>query len=125
MNSTLIGIIIVVFATFISAWGPVFMKMGSAKFTLNPFRILKDPSILLKSYKAFIGCGFFFVSSIIFVIGLQYGELSVLYPLTSLSYIWTCLISTKLLNERITKNKVIGIACIMIGVTLIGLGRTI
>ncbi|MEM2915741.1 MAG: EamA family transporter [Candidatus Woesearchaeota archaeon] len=125
MNDTLIGIILVVFATFISAWGPIFMKKGSVKFTLNPLRILKDPSILLKNYNAFIGCGFFFVSSIIFVIGLQYGELSVLYPLTSLSYIWTCLISTKMLNERITKNKVVGIVCIIIGVTLIGLGRTV
>jgi drug/metabolite transporter (DMT)-like permease len=124
MTTELLGVGLVIFATFISAWGPIFMKKGSAKFTLNPVKLFKKPSLLFKNYNAILGFFFFGLSAIFFVIGLRYGELSVLYPLTSLTYIWTCLLSTKMLKEKMSRSKWFGIAFIIIGVILIGLGRT-
>jgi drug/metabolite transporter (DMT)-like permease len=123
VTTTWFAIIIVALATLFSGFGPVFMKKGAAKFTLNPVKIFRKPSLLFKNYGVILGCLFFAVSSIMFVIGLKYGELSVLYPLTSLTYIWTCLLSTKMLKEKMSRGKWFGIACIIIGVVLIGLGR--
>lgn len=117
MTTTWFGIGIVAFATLISALGPIFMKKGATQFSLDPRKLIKNLNVIL-------GCGFFGISAILFVIGLRYGELSVLYPLTSLSYIWACLLSIKFLNEKMNKHKWLGIACIVIGVMLIGLGRT-
>jgi len=124
MNTAWLGFGIVIFATFVSALGPIYMKKGAATFTLNPRKLLKHPSLLLKNYNVIVGCTVFGVSAIFFVIGLRFGELSVLYPLTALSYVWACLFSTKMLGERMTKQKWFGIAAILIGVTLISLGRT-
>ncbi len=125
MSTSWFAIGLVAFATLISALGPIFMKKGAAAFTLNPKKILKNPAVLFKNYGVILGCLFFGVSAIIFVIGLRFGELSVLYPLTSLSYIWACLLSVKFLHERMNKPKWAGIAFIIIGVTLIGLGRSV
>lgn len=123
MITTWFSIIIVAIATLFAGFGPIFMKKGAAKFTLNPIKIFRKPSLLFKNYAVIIGCSFFAISSILFVIGLRYGELSVLYPLTSLTYIWTCLLSTKMLKEKMSKSKWFGIACIIVGVVLIGFGR--
>ena len=46
---------------------------------------------------------------------------SIVVPLGALTYIWTMLISHKFLGERITRQKVIGVLLILIGVALISL----
>lgn len=122
MTTTWLGIGIVAFATLISSLGPVYMKRGAGSFTLKQ---LAKPGALLKNYNIILGCAFFGISALIFVIGLRFGELSVLYPLTSLSYIWACLLSTRMLGERMNSLKWLGIITIIIGVALIGLGRNV
>ncbi len=116
MTTSTFAIGIVAFATLISALGPIFMKKGAATFSLNPRK-------LIKNYNALLGCAFFGISAVFFVIGLKYGELSVLYPITALSYIWACALSVKYLGEKMNKYKWVGIGCIIIGVALIGMGR--
>jgi len=58
----------------------------------------------------------------IFIPALRGGDLSVLYPFVSLSYIWVMLLSIKMLGEKMTKLKWLGILLIISGVSLIGLG---
>lgn len=118
MSTTALGFGIVFVATLFSAFGPIFMKKGAKTFSLNPFK-------LVRNYAAIAGCAFFGFSAIIFVIGLRFGELSVLYPLTSLSYIWACLLSVKYLKEKMNRTKWLGMIAIIIGVVLIGLGRAV
>jgi uncharacterized membrane protein len=125
VNTFLIGVLIVGLATIVSALGPIFMKRGAERFSLNPRKFLKDSSVLFKNWGVILGCLFFGTSAVIFVVALRYGELSVLYPITSLSYIWACLLSIKFLNERMNAPKWAGIFAILIGVALIGLGRSI
>jgi drug/metabolite transporter (DMT)-like permease len=56
------------------------------------------------------------------VFGLKHGELSVLYPIVSLGYIWTLLWSRLFFGEKLTKSKIAGLALILIGVLFVGLG---
>jgi uncharacterized membrane protein len=58
------------------------------------------------------------------VYALQGGELSVLYPLVSLGYVWVCLLSIRFLGERMNSVKWTGVAFIVAGVALIGVGGT-
>jgi uncharacterized membrane protein len=62
------------------------------------------------------------LATVVFVPALKGGELSVLYPLVAVGYIWVCLLSVWLLKERMLWNKWLGIALIIVGVSLIGVG---
>jgi len=115
MATELWAIGLVIAGTLIGAFGPIYMKKGSKKFNLNIMQQLKNHHLIL-------GCVFYLVSTMFFVPSLRGGELSVLYPFVGLIYVWVCALSVKMLNEKMNSVKWTGIACIIIGVALIGLG---
>jgi drug/metabolite transporter (DMT)-like permease len=69
-----------------------------------------------------IGLFFYGIGTVLFIPALKGGELSVLYPLISTTYIWVSLWSMRMLGEKMNSLKWIGVALIMGGVSLIGLG---
>lgn len=111
----LLGIILVIFATVLGAFGALLFKIGSRDFSLNLKR-------LLCSWHLILGCFLYLVSTVPFVLALKFGDLSVLYPFVATSYIWVTFLSLHYLKEKMNNFKWIGIAAIIIGVTLIGLG---
>jgi drug/metabolite transporter (DMT)-like permease len=56
------------------------------------------------------------------VLALRDGELSRLYPIIAMTYVWVTLLSYTLLHEPPNWYKNIGIAIIVIGVAVIGRG---
>lgn len=56
------------------------------------------------------------------VLALRNGQLSVLYPIIALTYVWVTLLSPVLFGEIINISKVVGIGLIVFGVWFIGLG---
>jgi multidrug transporter EmrE-like cation transporter len=56
------------------------------------------------------------------VSALRYGELSVLYPLISLGFVWVTIISVIVFHEAMNPMKGIGIGSIMLGVAVLGWG---
>ena len=54
--------------------------------------------------------------------GIKGGQLSVLYPMVSLGSIWTLIWSRIFFQEAITREKLIGLTLILIGVTFVGMG---
>jgi drug/metabolite transporter (DMT)-like permease len=77
---------------------------------------------MIFNVRLILGVGLFLLSSYFFVLGVKHGELSVLYPLVSLSYIWALLWSRLFFKEPFTKNKLAGLALILVGIAFIGLG---
>ncbi|MFH0859829.1 MAG: EamA family transporter [Candidatus Altiarchaeota archaeon] len=114
MKAQLTSILMVLFATVLGALGSLYLKLGSGRLTLN-LKVLYNREI-------WYGVILYAVSSVIFIIALRGGELSVLYPFVASSYIWVCLLSVKVLKERMNVQKWAGIAFIVLGVSLIGLG---
>ena len=55
------------------------------------------------------------------VLALRDGQLSVLYPIIALTYVWAIL-SPMFFNDVINTYKVIGVGLIVVGVSFIGLG---
>ena len=49
-------------------------------------------------------------------------DYSILLPMSSITYIWTMLVAHNLLQERITTRKIIGVAAIVCGATLLANG---
>ena len=113
MNPTT-PIFMVLISSFVGAIGAFFLKRASTYLNIKTF---------FKSKNLIIGLILYSVSSIIFIIALKYGELTLLYPLVSTTYIWTLIISNKFLGEKIHKKNWLGILIIIIGVWLITKGH--
>ena len=115
MATQLWAIGLVVLATLIGAFGPILLKKASAKK-------LSSIKELARNYYLFGGVALYGIGTVLFIPALKGGDLSVLYPFLALMYIWVSLLSVKFLGEEMNKLKWFGIASIIIGVSLIGLG---
>ncbi|MBS3108084.1 EamA family transporter [Candidatus Woesearchaeota archaeon] len=108
------SIIITVFATFFGAGGALFLKKGSDKLSLT----LKS----LFQFHIFLGLFFYVVSVSLVIYALKKGELSIIYPIGALTYIWVTILSAKILKEKISIYQCISVALIFLGVIIISIG---
>ena len=60
------------------------------------------------------------IGAVMMVLALQHGELSVLYPLISLSYVWVAILSVLIFHEHMNVFRVAGISVIIAGVAILG-----
>lgn len=108
------AIILITLCTFLTSLAQYFMKIGSDKISDNFISILNIPLIgglLLYGFGA-----------VLLIIALKYGELSVVYPFLSLSFIWVFLLSIFFLGETIVLINWFGLVLIVVGVSFIGRG---
>ena len=63
------------------------------------------------------------VNTVLMVFALRDGELSILYPIIALTYVWVCLLSVMFFHESLNAFKVLGIAVVVTGVAVMGAGR--
>jgi multidrug transporter EmrE-like cation transporter len=115
MNTPLKSILLVFAASFIGSFGAVFLKMGAG-------RLHRELSSLLLNWRLAAGVLLYLLSFVFYFLGLREGELSVLYPMVALGYIWTMLWSRLFFGEPFSRRKVGGIALILVGVVLLKAG---
>ena len=60
------------------------------------------------------------INTLMMVLALKNGEMSMLYPIIALTYVWTTLLSYTLLGEPSNLFKNIGIVTIVLGVAVMG-----
>jgi len=104
------------FGAFIGSLGAVGFKAGSRRLEINLRSVLKN-------WQLAAGVAGYLLSSVFFVFGLRTGELSVLFPMVSTGYIWTMLWSKLFFHEPLTRGKLAGLALILAGCVLLGLGN--
>ena len=110
-------------------WAVIFVIIGSVISSAAPILLKKAPKInllhlksLIKNYLLF-GAIFLHASGIGFtIVALKGGELSILYPLSSLGNVWAAFLSIKFLGEKMNISKWSGIFLIILGAALIGIG---
>ena len=115
MALNLISIILTIIASFIGSFGALYLKKSSQKFSFN-LKLILSNSNLLK------GISLYVVATVLYILALRKGHLSVLYPMVSITYIFITILSVKELHEPINKYKIIGMSCIIVGIILIGIG---
>ena len=71
-----------------------------------------------------LGVALFLGSSVFYALGIKGGQLSVLYPMVSLGYIWTILWARLIFKEPFTPQKFAGLGLILLGVFFVGLGSS-
>lgn len=78
---------------------------------------------LLTNLPLFSGYALYGLNTILLVLALREGELSMLYPIIALTYVWVTLLSYALLHEPQNLYKNAGIVTIVIGVAVLGRGK--
>ena len=76
---------------------------------------------MLFNLNLYVGGGLYLLSAVLNIHVLKYLDYSVVLPLTSITYIWTMVLSYFSLKERITAKKVLGVALIVGGAVLVSL----
>jgi uncharacterized membrane protein len=111
----ILAILILAFvSTLIGAAGALCLKLSAKNISFNPAK-------LIRNWPLIAGALLYAIASIIFIFALKLGELSVVYPMTALSYVWVALLAGKILKERLHIWKCLGIGMIVLGVVLISL----
>lgn len=108
------SMLLVLVASFVGSFGAVFLKLGSAKLHGGFWKIF--------NLQLAIGVTLFMGSSFFFVAGIRHGQLSVLYPMVSLGYVWTLVWSKIFFKEAFTRQKFAGLGLILLGVFFVGMG---
>ena len=114
MTPMMRSMLLVFAASVIGSLGMAFLKMGSAHLTRSVFSFINT--------KLIIGIGLFLGSSVFYAWAIKDGQLSVLYPMVSLGYVWGLLWAKIFFNEALTKQKFMGLGLILLGVCFVGLG---
>jgi multidrug transporter EmrE-like cation transporter len=68
------------------------------------------------------GLSLYGVSTVLLVLALKEGELSLLYPVIALTYVWVTLLSLVVFHDHANPIKLAGIGIIVVGVAILGRG---
>ncbi|MFL0163857.1 EamA family transporter [Candidatus Clostridium helianthi] len=102
--------LILIGMTIMGSVAALFLKKASQ------FTCLKQ---LILNINLYIGGVLYFLSALLNIYLLHFLEYSIVLPLTSITYIWTMILSYLVFKEKITIKKIIGLALIFAGVILI------
>lgn len=106
--------LLVFVASVVGSFGAVFLKLGAGEISGSVLSFINT--------RLALGVFLYLASSVFYAWGVRGGDLSILYPMVSLGYIWTLLWARLFFKEPFTRNKFIGLALILGGVFLVGLG---
>lgn len=104
--------------TLLGAAAQVLMKSG-AETVAHP-GVVGVLLGLFTNLTLLVGYCLYGLSALLLILALRDGELSLLYPVIALTYVWVTVLSVALFHETINIFKLTGITTIMIGVMVLG-----
>lgn len=108
------SIALVFLCTVFGAAAQILIKSGANTLTgASPIEMLLTPAV-------FFGYSLYGISTVLLIIALKNGELSILYPVISLTYVWVTILSVAIFNESLNIFKVLGVLVIVLGVAVLG-----
>ncbi len=112
------AIILVIFCTVLGAAAQILLKIGSR--TVDTGSLWSIGLSMALNLPLILGLSLYGLSTVLFIHALRNEQLSLLYPLISLTYIWVTFVSVALLGESLSVWKVAGVLVIVSGVALLG-----
>lgn len=127
------ALLLVFFCTLIGAGAQILVKQGTAQLGahLTLGEVARHPGLffsfcfsVITNVRLFIGYGMYAVNTLLMAIALKGNELSRLYPIIALTYVWVTLLSLYLLpEEHMNIFRAFGIALIVSGVSILGVKK--
>ena len=113
--------LLVVCCTIIGAAAQVLIKKGAGALGPNPTMVQTALAMLLTP-ALFAGYAMYGVSTVLLVLALRHGQLSLLYPVFAMTYVWVTVLSVVVFHESMNVFKLAGIAIIVGGIAVLGKG---
>jgi len=106
------AIIMMFGCTLLGAAGQILMKLGANALgpSNSALAMLLTPSI-------FFGYVLYGLMTVLFVFALRNEELSILYPIISLTYVWVAGLSVVFFREALSALRILGVLTIVLGVS--------
>src|ERR1019366_4945534 len=119
------AIYLVLGCTVFAAAAQVLMKFGAGHpmpqlDLTQPANWLPFVLALLGNLPLLMGYGMSAVTAFLLILALRDGELSMLYPIIAMTYVWVNLLSMYFFHEHMNIWKALGIALVIGGVALLG-----
>jgi len=108
--------------TLIGAAAQVLIKTGAGSLGEHP-SLVKTAIAILTTLPLFVGYSMYGISMVLLVLALRHGELSALYPVIALTFVWVTILSVVVFHEVLNAPKLVGIALIIGGVAALGRGK--
>jgi drug/metabolite transporter (DMT)-like permease len=115
------ALLLVLACTVFGAAAQVLIKTGATHIA-HPSLITSATSMITNPW-LFAGYSLYAVSTVLLIVALKDGELSITYPVIALTYVWVALLSYFLMHESMGLYKIIGLALIVTGVAVVGLQK--
>jgi multidrug transporter EmrE-like cation transporter len=107
--------------TLFGAAGQILIKSGAGALGAHP-SVIDMVLKILTTLSLFAGYSLYGVSMILLVMALRHGELSLLYPVIALTFVWVTVLSVIIFHDSMNPLKLAGIVIIMGGVAILGRG---
>lgn len=108
----MIYLVLVLLMTFMGAIASLFLKRASGSDNFVK---------MLTNVNLYIGGFIYITAAFINIFVLKFLDYAVVLPLTSITYIWTMVLSYLILREKITKKKIVGVILILLGAICVAL----
>jgi drug/metabolite transporter (DMT)-like permease len=115
------AVLIILCCTLLVAVAQLLIKTGANRLGGHP-DVMATLVGIFTIPPLFAGYCLYGIFAVLMVYALRHGELSVLYPLISLGYVWVAILSLLVFHETMNAMKLAGIAIIVTGVAILGWG---
>jgi drug/metabolite transporter (DMT)-like permease len=124
--------LLVLLCTLIGALAQMLIKIGAGQLTVHVTLpdVIRDPLLLVRyglvivsNPKLFAGYLLYGVNTFLMAAALKGRELSRLYPIIALTFVWVTILSVIELGERMNAFRIIGIILIVVGVSVLGMKK--
>lgn len=124
------GILLVLCCTVCGAAAQLLIKLGMMRVAgiSGPALFTTVSGVLSVLFNAplMAGMSLYGISTVLLVLALRGAELSLMYPVISLTYVWVTALSVVVFHESVNVFKLLGVGIIVVGVGVLGSagGRT-
>lgn len=98
--------------TLLGSFGGFFFKKSTG--------VKKIYQLLFNKY-FYLGAFFYVCGALLNIYVLKYMPYTVVLPMSSITYVWSIILSVLIIKEKLTVRKVIGITSIVVGAVFIGM----
>jgi multidrug transporter EmrE-like cation transporter len=108
------SVILVFCCTLLGAAAQILMKTGANKLT--------QPTLMQMATNVPLMAGYclYGISTVLLVLALRKSQISLLYPIISLTYVWVTILAVMIFGESMNVYKVIGLSILITGVAVLG-----
>jgi multidrug transporter EmrE-like cation transporter len=115
------SILLVGACTIIGALAQLFIKSGASRLP-ETHGVTQAVLAMAANPRLLFGYSLYGINTILLALALRDGELSMLYPIIALTYVWVAALSVVVFHEVMNPLRTAGVITIVVGVAVLGRG---